>query len=226
MTVKLTRSERPKRVGTMQQDPITAAVMKVYDIAPEELGERTSFYPWVVDGVLPEDWGLGLIVGASGTGKTTLLGDIGGFRPQVQWQRGLPVAGHFATFEDAMDRLGAVGLNSIPTWAKPFHVLSTGEQFRADLARSLADDARIDEYTSTVSRTVAQAASRSLGNWIKLHGARRIVLATCHHDVIDWLKPDWVIDTDHGAYEDDLTVTPELWWKSFTRSEDGALGCN
>jgi GNAT superfamily N-acetyltransferase len=26
------------------------------------------------------------------------------------------------------------------------------------------------------------------------------VLATCHRDIVDWLEPDWIIDTDAGAY--------------------------
>jgi hypothetical protein len=24
------------------------------------------------------------------------------------------------------------------------------------------------------------------------------VLSTCHHDIIDWLEPDWVLNTDTG----------------------------
>jgi hypothetical protein len=25
-----------------------------------------------------------------------------------------------------------------------------------------------------------------------------VVLSTCHHDIIDWLEPDWVLNTDTG----------------------------
>ena len=32
----------------------------------------------------------------------------------------------------------AVGFSSPPSWIKPYHVLSNGEQFRCDLARALA----------------------------------------------------------------------------------------
>ena len=35
--------------------------------------------------------------------------------------------------------LTAVGFSSPPSWIKPYHVLSTGERFRCDLARALAD---------------------------------------------------------------------------------------
>ena len=40
----------------------------------------------------------------------------------------------FDSVEDAIERLGAVGLNTVPTWAKPRKVLSNGEGFRCDLA--------------------------------------------------------------------------------------------
>ena len=36
----------------------------------------------------------------------------------------------------------AVGFSSPPSWVKPYHVLSNGEQFRCDLARALASEGR------------------------------------------------------------------------------------
>ena len=39
--------------------------------------------------------------------------------------------------------LTAVGLGSVPTWLKPYRVLSTGERFRADLARAILQRRRI-----------------------------------------------------------------------------------
>jgi ABC-type ATPase with predicted acetyltransferase domain len=53
-------------------------------------------------------------------------------------------------------------LNSVPSWYKPYQVLSNGEKFRADLARKLKSNTVIDEFTSVVDRTVAKAASVSL----------------------------------------------------------------
>jgi hypothetical protein len=34
-------------------------------------------------------------------------------------------------------RLMSVGLNAVPTWLKPFRILSNGEKFRATIARQL-----------------------------------------------------------------------------------------
>jgi ABC-type ATPase with predicted acetyltransferase domain len=112
------------------------------------------------------------------------------------------IVSHFNNPEDAIDKLSAVGLNSVPSWYKPYHVLSTGEKFRADLARKLRDGAVIDEFTSVVDRNVAKAASVAMSKHIKRTGLSNIVIVTCHRDILDWLEPDWVIDTDTGHMYD------------------------
>jgi GNAT superfamily N-acetyltransferase len=108
-----------------------------------------------------------------------------------------------ALLDDFPSRLGikeiiglltAVGLGSPPAWLRPWGTLSTGERFRATLARLLAeteDLAIIDEYTSTVDRQVAKVASHALQKAIR-RSERRLVAVTCHFDVTEWLQPDWV----------------------------------
>lgn len=171
---------------------------------------------------LPDGFSIGLIVGPSGSGKTTLLNTLG--QPEtVTWNEGRAVASHFADAKEARDRLAATGLNSIPAWCRPFHVLSTGEQFRADLARRLRDGACIDEFTSVVDRTVAKSCSAAVSRYIRAAGLRRVVFATCHYDVIRWLDPDWTYDTATGVLTprgglrrpsielDLLPCAPEAW---------------
>lgn len=169
-------------------------LVKSYDY--EATGE-TSFIPYVVP-TLPETFGIGVIVGASGTGKSTLLKEFGEISSHA-WD-GRAICDHFDTPEEAERKLFAVGLTSVPTWLKPYHVLSNGEKFRADLAVSLKDDAVIDEYTSVIDRNIAKAASRSLRKFVTSENVRGIVIATCHRDVLPFLEPDWVIDTDSGTY--------------------------
>ena len=111
-----------------------------------------------------------------------------------------PIAAHFTGPEDASDRFYAVGLNSVPTWSRPYRVLSTGERFRADLARTIGPGAVVDEYTSVVDRNVAISASHALRRWVDETGTRGLVLATCHRDVLPWLVPDWLIDLDTRAW--------------------------
>lgn len=190
----LDRSTEPL-TSTVEVDPITVEASAVYDLTVDG---TTTFYPWVKPD-LPADYGIGAIVGGSGSGKSTLLSNFG--QADVHhWSPARSVASHFNSADDAAQRLQAVGLASVPTWGKPHHVLSNGERFRADLARSLRDGAVVDEFTSVVDRTVAAAASRSLAKFVRAGGARRLTLATVHRDVLPWLEPDWIIDTDAGLY--------------------------
>ena len=146
---------------------------------------------------LPTDFGIGLIVGPSGTGKSTLL-KLFGKETTFTWHKNLAICSHFKDENDAMERLGAVGFNSIPSWMRPYHVLSTGEKFRADMARRLGTDAVVDEFTSVVDRNVAKSCANSIRRYVTEKGLKRLVFASCHYDIIEWLQPDWIFDTSTG----------------------------
>ena len=156
----------------------------------------STFSPPVMPPV-PAGFCIGLIVGPSGSGKSSLLKRFGSESP-VDWSPYRAICSHFDSAEDAQRRLSAVGLNSIPTWMRPYHVLSTGEKFRADLARRLAHGAVIDEFTSVIDRNVAKACSHALRRYCDNEGLTGLVLASCHYDIIAWLQPDWVFDTGTG----------------------------
>ena len=157
----------------------------------------SKFYPWKLPTKLPTKFKLGVIVGSSGSGKSTLLKNFG-IEESPIWDSNKSIVSHFESPDDAINKLGSVGLNSIPSWYKSYHVLSNGEKFRADLARKLKSNCVIDEFTSVIDRTVAKAASVSLSKYIQNNDLENIVLSTCHHDIIDWLEPDWVLNTDTG----------------------------
>lgn len=163
-----------------------------------EFNGQSQFTPPVM-GVVPKGFSLGLIVGPSGSGKTTLLKNFGAER-KPGWDRDRAIASHFNTAEEAHEKFNAVGLNTVPTWLRPFHVLSTGEKFRANLARSLGDNRVIDEFTSVVDRNVAASCSNALSRYAKNNKVKGLVLATCHYDVAEWLQPDWVFDTAAGEF--------------------------
>lgn len=91
---------------------------------------------------------------------------------------------------------GAVGLNSVPTWLKPYSVLSTGEKFRANMAIRLKDCATIDEFTSVVNRDVAKSCSMSISKYINNNDIHNVVFCSCHDDIIEYLQPDWIYNTD------------------------------
>jgi ABC-type glutathione transport system ATPase component len=181
----------------VEYGPITEEVVGPFDVLGR-LDELVSFTPWALPD-LPESWGIGLIVGPSGSGKSLLIEELGGATPAPEWRDKHPIVEHFDPV-DAGDRLAAVGLNDVPTWCRPYRVLSNGQKFRADLARQIGDGAIIDEFTSVVSRPVAMSASNALRRWVRTSGTSRIVVASCHTDVEEWLQPDWVIDTETGEF--------------------------
>ncbi len=174
-------------------DAKTDAVSRLFDYAFS--GEVVTHVP-TFDA--PPDFGLGVIVGPSGSGKSTLLRRFGGV-DREPWAADRAVISHFG--DDGPDRLCGAGLNSIPSWLKPYHVLSTGERFRADLARSLQSGAVVDEFTSTVDRVTARSCARAASRFVRAQGFRRVMFASCHYDILDWLQPDWVFDTQTGVFD-------------------------
>ena len=46
--------------------------------------------------------------------------------------------------------LTRVGLNSVPSWVKPYHILSTGERFRATLARKAQQAAQTETILASI----------------------------------------------------------------------------
>lgn len=189
----LTKQTQPLEVITIV-DEFTKFAEKAFDCEFEGKGQ---FYPWSSPTKIPKEFNIGVIYGASGSGKSTLLKEFGE-EEILKWDPKKSIVSHFENPDDALDRLSAVGLNSIPSWYKPHHVLSNGEKFRAELARKIKDNAVIDEFTSVVDRNVAKAASVALSKYIKNNNIKNIVLVTCHEDILEWLEPDWVINTNNG----------------------------
>lgn len=178
-----------KKVSVIR-DNITDEISKSFDF--EFNGEVTFNVPKFT---LPkEEFNIGLIVGASGSGKSTILNSFG-TEEQITWDSNKSIASHFEDHVEATERLSSVGLNCIPTWLKPYHVLSTGERFRADLSRRIKDNAIIDEYTSVIDRNVAKSCSHATQKYIRNNNIKNVVFASCHMDIIEWLQPDWTFDT-------------------------------
>ena len=100
--------------------------------------------------------------------------------------------------------LSAVGFSSPPAWLRPRETLSNGQRFRAEMAMALAFAARdssallLDEFTSVVDRHAAKIGCVAFAK--KIHQANiRLVAASCHDDILEWLQPDWVARPDLGT---------------------------
>jgi len=193
--IPLKRKAEPK-TSKIGMDDQTRNLIRPFDYDSEGI---EKFYPYEIPVDLPVNFGIGVIVGASGTGKSTLLKEFGNVS-SPQWDNDRSIAWHFDSAEDASERLAAAGLMSIPEWVKPYNVLSNGQQFRADLARSINNYGVLDEFTSVVDRNVAKAASTAMARYIRKNSIRNVVVATCHRDVLEFLEPDWVIDLDKGSW--------------------------
>jgi GNAT superfamily N-acetyltransferase len=176
----------------------------MFDIPPHE----RSTSEWTVSLPLHErDWGVGLIVGPSGAGKTSVARAL--FPEQLvaefAWPAERSILDAFPegmSIKDITGSLTAVGFGSPPAWFRPYASLSTGEQFRVTIARALAespDRVVIDEFTSTVDRQVAQVASHAIQKAVR-RAKRQLVAVTCHYDVVDWLQPDWIYQPHTGEF--------------------------
>lgn len=91
-----------------------------------------------------------------------------------------------------------VWLWSVKTRFKNYNVLSNGERMRFELAYILANKEKevvYDEFTSVVDRTIAKTMSLCINKNIKKYD-KRIILISCHKDIIEHLQPDWIFDTD------------------------------
>lgn len=179
----------------VELDEFTKEACKPFDFT----FDGTSIFR-VPDFSPPKDFSIGLIVGPSGSGKSSLLRKHFGEPIKPAWDSRLSIVSQIAaTPNEAIEVLSAVGLNSVPSWCKPRHVLSNGEGFRADLAKSVRDGAVVDEFTSVVDRNVAKAASVGLRRLVDRRGYKGVVCASCHYDIIEWLQPDWVFDVSTGV---------------------------
>ena len=189
-------------------------VMADFDVDPKHSNEHFEG-----DFDLPEKWNVGIIVGKSGTGKTTIAKDmfgeelISGF--EYKHKSVIDDMPKNKSVEDISRAFYSVGFGSVPSWLKPYSVLSNGEKMRVDIARSILEKDFIvfDEFTSVVDREVAKVASMAVSKAIRKQN-KKFIAVTCHYDVIDYLEPDWIFNTDTMTFSfttgDDLNKRSRL----------------
>ena len=152
---------------------------------------------------LGSEWNIGVICGASGSGKSTILHSLGEIT-EVEFDNNKPLISNFEpmTPQEASSILCAMGLASVPTWIRPYSSLSNGDRYRAEVAKRISSNRGgvilVDEYTSVVDRNVAKSMSNALQKYIRKE-KKQIILATCHYDILEWLQPDWIYDLNKGG---------------------------
>ena len=225
-------SFRVQQVAGMFDVPVTSRASERFQVDLPDLGD---------------DWRTGLIVGPSGSGKSTIARRLFGDRlyRRHRWPRDRAVVDCLGErpVKEITSLFTAVGFGSPPSWIKPYHVLSGGEQFRCDLARALASGSgewrvvAFDEFTSVVDRNVARIASAAIAKGSRRGTIRcRFVAVTCHYDVTEWLQPDWIIDMATSEFDRRRLQRPPIElevfrcrrgaWRMFARHHylSGSLG--
>lgn len=179
-----------------------SSVMGSYNLQDNKI---TEHFKGEID--LPEKWNVGLIVGKSGTGKTTIAKELFGKyivdNFEYTHDNVLDDMPKGVSVSDIEKIFTSVGFSSVPCWLKPYDVLSNGEKMRVDLARGILENKDIiafDEYTSVVDRNVAKVGSLALQKAIRKKD-KKFIAITCHFDVQEWLMPDWVFNTDDMTFK-------------------------
>jgi ABC-type ATPase with predicted acetyltransferase domain len=142
------------------------------------------------------------VCGKSGSGKSAIIRRLGydGSEPSYDYDKA--VISQFPNLDEkeACDLLSSMGLSSVPTWLRKPNEISNGERARLDIAKAIYDSnggtVYLDEFTSVVNRSSAKSMSYALQRYARKKGLK-LVIASCHMDVIEWLQPDYVFNLEH-----------------------------
>lgn len=192
-------------------------ICKMYDIDFNEIKDE-----FIANFNVDFDWNIGLIVGQSGTGKTTIakekFKDFYLFK-EHNWDVTKSIVDNFHNdlkSEKIIESLTKVGFSSPLNWLKPYHLLSNGQKMRVDLARLLLENTEtviFDEFTSVVDRDVAKVTSLAVSEFIRKNNYKFIAVS-CHSDIKEWLQPDWIFDTNKKSFSKELLwQRPKLEFK-------------
>lgn len=180
-----------------------AAIIGKYDLQSNATEER-----FTGNIQLPDKWNVGLIVGNSGTGKSTISKELfsENYITHFEYKKDKSILDEMPenkSVEDISKTLNAVGFSSPTQWIKPYHLLSTGQQMRVDVARAILSEKEItvfDEFTSTIDRTVAQIGCAAIQKAIRKQN-KKFIAVSCHSDIDNWLEPDWIFNTNTMTFE-------------------------
>lgn len=190
------------KIDRLNEPEITYNVKYILDkFDMKDINKQT--FEGIID--LDFDWNVGLIVGNSGSGKSTIAKELFGDDYITNFDyNNKSIVDNFDDnkIDDIINMMTSVGLSSTTTWLKPYNVLSGGEKMRCDLAKSLLSSKELivfDEFTSVVDRNIAKIGSFVVQKNVRKSN-KKFIAVSCHFDVEDWLMPDWVFNTNDMTF--------------------------
>lgn len=179
-----------------------AATVGAFDLDIKKISER---FTGNID-IDKKEWNIGLIVGGSGTGKSTIAKELYSenyfFSNDYVSKSVIDDMPQGKSIKEITMAFTSVGFSSPPSWLKPYSVLSNGEKMRCDLALCLLENRDIfvfDEFTSVVNREVAKTASFAIQKAVRKN-KKKFIAVSCHSDIVEWLQPDWIYNTDEQRF--------------------------
>ena len=162
-TFDIVRESKPKKSFRV------ASVIGKFDLQSENVKER-----FVGEIDLTNDWQIGLIVGKSGTGKTTIAKELfpNAYVTSYKYNSEtiLDDMPECCSVQDITNAFNSVGFSSPPSWLKPYSVLSNGQKMRVDLARAILEP--LLEVGCLMSRSVERSIKFSYKyNWLHAEGS-------------------------------------------------------
>jgi ABC-type ATPase with predicted acetyltransferase domain len=179
-----------------------SSVLNAFDLSIDKVCEKFKGNINIED----KDWNVGLIVGSSGSGKSTIAKEL--FKDGYIFEQNYSESSVIddmpkeKSVKEITKAFTSVGFASPPSWLKPYSVLSNGEKMRCDLAKSILEEKEIvvfDEFTSVVNREVAKTGSFAIQKAIRKLN-KKFIAVGCHSDIIEWLQPDWIYNTDEQRF--------------------------
>jgi len=176
-----------------------------------------------------------MITGPCGSGKTSILRHLSSgvnMSSSIKWDPEKAIVSHFSTpnikvekndekLPEGVKWLSCMGLNSIPAWCRPYHALSTGQKYRATLARMLFFSSQssrerlpllLDDFAHSLDLDTARCVACSLAAHLRRNRVRvqalkdeikrgqsnaippLLVICTSQPILSKWLQPDILLE--------------------------------
>lgn len=180
----------------------------------EAFGIDGGYNQLVCDLDVPEDYEVLYITGESGSGKSVLLN---GLFPDYKVER-IPTTPLFLWGGESNEQqietmkiLTLVGISDAILFINTYDRLSDSQKARARIALELMSDKPVvvvDEFLSTLDRKTAKPVAYCIQKAIRKLG-KKLVVATAHDDLIEYLKPDYIIYGN--AFPSEFTCEKYVW---------------